>query len=193
MIARQRPDPRAERSRAAALAAARRLLLAEGRDGVTPSRVAEVAGVGRATVYRHWPDPLALLVEAAAPPPSPGPPAPSGDLAADLAARLDALRRGLEGAPLAAVFAMLVERAEHQPDLARLQHDLTEAGSAPLRELLRDAVRRGDLPALDEERAVETLVAPMFYRRFITRRPIPAELPGQLVADFLARRPSSGD
>ncbi len=179
-------DPRAQRSRDAALAAARSLLLAEGRDGVTPSRVAEVSGVGRATIYRHWPDPLALLVEAATPPPSPEPPSPTGDLATDLTARVDALRRGLEGAPLAAVFAMLVERAEHEPALQKLQQDLVTSGSAPLRRLLRDAVRRGDLPRLDEDRAVEALVAPLFYRRFIARRPIPARLPAQLVSDFLA-------
>lgn len=185
-----RLDPRARRSRDAAVAAARRLLLAEGRDAVTPTRVAELAGVGRATVYRHWPDPLALLVEAAVPPPAPAPPAPSGDLAVDLTARLDALRHGLDGTPLAAVFAMLVERAEHRPELARLQQDLTEAGSAPLRELLRDAVRRGDLPELDEDRAVETLAGPLFYRRFIARRPIPAGLTGRLVADFLAHPPT---
>jgi AcrR family transcriptional regulator len=185
----ERLDPRAQRTRAAALDAARVLLATEGRDAVTPSRVAEVSGVGRATVYRHWPEPLALLVEAATPPPAPDVPAPSGDLAVDLTARLDALRRGLEGAPLAAVFSMLIEQAEHQTELERLQQDLVESGSAPLRALLRDAVRRGVLPRLDEERAVETLVAPLFYRRFVSRRPIPARLTAKLVADFLAHPP----
>lgn len=163
--------------------------MSEGRDGVTPSRVAELSGVGRATIYRHWPEPLALLVEAATPPPSPESAAPTGDLAVDLAARLDALRRGLDAAPLAAVFAMLVERAEHEPELAGLQRDLVDAGSGPLRELLRDAVRRGVLPRVDEDRAIEALAGPLFYRRFISRRPIPARLPRQLVADFLAHPP----
>lgn len=185
-----RPDPRAQRTRAAALAAARELLLTEGRDAVTPSRVADRSGVGRATIYRHWPEPLALLVEAATPPPAPQAPAPSGDLAADLVARLDALRRGLDGTPLSAVFAMLVERAEHEPELARLQQELADTGSAPLRELLRDAVRRGELPRLDEDRAVDMLAGPLFYRRFIARRPIPPRLPRRLVADFLAHPPA---
>lgn len=185
-----RVDPRAERSRAAALAAARELLLTEGRDAVTPSRVAELSGVGRATLYRHWPEPMALLVEAATPPPAQEPPAPSGDLAADLTARLAALRAGLEGAPLAAVFAMLIEQAEHEPQLEQIQHQLVDSGSAPLRALLRDAVRRGELPRLDEERAIEALVAPLFYRRFVSRRPIPAALPRKLVADFLAHPPT---
>ena len=186
------PDPRAVRTRAAAVDAARRLLLTEGRDAVTPSRVAELSGVGRATLYRHWPDPVALLVEAAVPPPAPAPRPLTGDLAADLTARLEGLRTGLGGAPLAAVFAMLVERAEHQPEFEHLQQELVAAGSAPLREILRQAVGRGDLPSdLDEERAVEALAGPLFYRRFVSRRPLPAGLPARLVADLLAHPPRS--
>ena len=51
-------------SRAAALAAAQTLLQQQGPAAVTHQRVAVAAGVGRATVYRHWPKPEALLHEA---------------------------------------------------------------------------------------------------------------------------------
>ncbi len=46
------------------LLAAREIMVAEGMDAVTHQRVAEVAGIGRATVYRHWPaiDELILAV-----------------------------------------------------------------------------------------------------------------------------------
>lgn len=47
-------DPRAQRSRARILEAVRSILLTEGPEAVTHQRVADVAGVGRATVYRHW-------------------------------------------------------------------------------------------------------------------------------------------
>ncbi|MEU6496861.1 TetR/AcrR family transcriptional regulator [Streptomyces sp. NPDC046984] len=47
-------DPRVTRSRAAILVAARSLLLDEGPAAITHQRVAQEAGVGRATVYRHW-------------------------------------------------------------------------------------------------------------------------------------------
>ena len=46
------PDPRTVRSREAILAAARHLLLHHGPAAVTHQRVAEQAGVGRATVSR---------------------------------------------------------------------------------------------------------------------------------------------
>jgi AcrR family transcriptional regulator len=57
-------DPRWIRSREAILTAARALLVRDGPPGVTHRRVAEQAGVGRATVYRHWPQPEQLLLEA---------------------------------------------------------------------------------------------------------------------------------
>ncbi|GII42820.1 TetR/AcrR family transcriptional regulator [Planotetraspora phitsanulokensis] len=56
-------DPRATRSRDAILAAARSLLLDEGPAALTHQRVAQQAGVGRATVYRHWPRPEQLLLD----------------------------------------------------------------------------------------------------------------------------------
>ena len=52
------------RSRKAMLEAARDLLVREGPAGVTHQRVAVQAGVGRATVYRHWPRTDQLLLDA---------------------------------------------------------------------------------------------------------------------------------
>jgi AcrR family transcriptional regulator len=54
-------DPRAARSREAILAAAWDLLAREGPGAITHQRVAQQAGVGRATVYRHWAAPEDLL------------------------------------------------------------------------------------------------------------------------------------
>jgi AcrR family transcriptional regulator len=45
------------------LVAARDLLVSEGPGAVTHQRVAQAAGVGRATVYRHWPRPEQLLLD----------------------------------------------------------------------------------------------------------------------------------
>lgn len=59
-------DPRMARSRQAMLAAARTLLMREGPAAVTHQRVAQQAKVGRATVYRHWPRPDLLLLDAMA-------------------------------------------------------------------------------------------------------------------------------
>src|ERR1700745_781512 len=54
-------DPRATRSREAIRAAAGDLLAREGPGAIPHQRVAQQAGVGRATVYRHWAAPEDLL------------------------------------------------------------------------------------------------------------------------------------
>ncbi|MDT7797836.1 MAG: hypothetical protein QOI78_1269 [Actinomycetota bacterium] len=56
-------DPRAARSREAILVAARRLPADEVPAAVTHRRLAQQAGVGRATVYRHWPRSEQLLLD----------------------------------------------------------------------------------------------------------------------------------
>ena len=47
-------DARAERTRLAMIEAVTRIIVEEGAEAVSHQRVAERAGVGRATVYRHW-------------------------------------------------------------------------------------------------------------------------------------------
>lgn len=56
--------PQSLRSRAAIIEAAEAIIQEEGAAAVTHQRVAERAGVGRATVYRHWPRPEDLLQDA---------------------------------------------------------------------------------------------------------------------------------
>jgi AcrR family transcriptional regulator len=60
----ERLDPRVDRTRRAVMEAVASLIAAEGIDSVSHQRVAEVSGVGRATLYRHWPTPADLLYDA---------------------------------------------------------------------------------------------------------------------------------
>ncbi|HYA68777.1 MAG TPA: helix-turn-helix domain-containing protein, partial [Acidimicrobiales bacterium] len=52
-----------ERTRQAVLAAASAILEEQGWEAVTHVAVSERSGVGRTTLYRHWPDATALLIE----------------------------------------------------------------------------------------------------------------------------------
>lgn len=60
----ERLDPRVDRTRRSVMEAVAMLVVDEGAGSVTHQRVAEVSGVGRATLYRHWPTPADLLYEA---------------------------------------------------------------------------------------------------------------------------------
>ena len=57
------PNPQVQRTHRVMLDAARGLLSENGPSAVTHLRVAEVSGVARATVYRHWPDRADILLD----------------------------------------------------------------------------------------------------------------------------------
>src|SRR5438552_831474 len=57
-------DPRVERSRMVILRAAVEEMAEVGYGGVTIESIAARAGVGKSTIYRHWPDKLAVIADA---------------------------------------------------------------------------------------------------------------------------------
>jgi AcrR family transcriptional regulator len=184
-----RPDPRPHRTRNTALAAARRLLLEEGLEAVTHLRVATAAGLGRKTIYRHWPTKTELLrdslstrewaqVEL------------SGDLPVDLARHLEQLRRALVEGPLARILAAILERAAVDPSFLPLHQALAAEGVRPLTKILRTGVRSGRLPPdLDLHLALGLLEGPLFYRVLVLgERPNSGLIPS-LLAAFLAHPP----
>jgi AcrR family transcriptional regulator len=157
-------DPRSIRSRTAMLEAARSLLAEEGWDAITHARVAETAGVGRATAYRHWPTVNELALEAASVEIESVTTKVTGDLRADLVAELRALRTALVDRGLKRLMVLVMERAIHDPEFRFIRQQLNERGGENLRNLLRDAVKRGDLRStMDLEEIVSQLAGPIIY------------------------------
>ncbi len=157
-------DPRSIKSRTAMLEAARSLLASEGWDAITHARVAETAGVGRATAYRHWPTVNELALEAASIEIKSVSTLVTGDLRTDLLAELRALRTALVDRGLKHLMVSVMERAIHDPEFRKIRHQLNQRGGENLRNLLRDAVKRGDLQStIDLEEIVSLLVGPIIY------------------------------
>jgi hypothetical protein len=77
--------------------------------------------VGRASVYRHWPDRVDLLLDGLADvQPEPLAWTSSGDLAADLTRELGRLQRILDDSPFVPELVALLGRAEWDPPLRDL-------------------------------------------------------------------------
>jgi AcrR family transcriptional regulator len=185
-------DPRVARTRLAVLEAATMLLRTEGPDAVTHARVAEAAGVGRATIYRHWPDQGDLLHDAVAAKADkfPLPPAelPSRER---LAIVLERLRSRLTDDDMAVQFATLIGRAMWDPALRKALLQVSGRGRSIIDGVLRDAIDRGELaPETDVEVVREGLIGSLFVRRFLSDRPLNRAYVDRVIDSALGRAPA---
>lgn len=190
-----RVDPRVERTRQAVLDAAMMLLRSEGPAAVTHVRVAEAAGVGRATVYRHWPEQGDLLHDAVA-----GREAvvfaPPRDLPARerLAIVLDELRARLNDDDKAVQFATLIAHATWDPALRRALMQLAGRGQAVIDGVLRDAVDDGELAEdTDIEIVRDEVLGALLFRRFLTSRRLDRAYQRRVIDDALGRVTTAAD
>jgi AcrR family transcriptional regulator len=166
--------PRDPAVRAAILAAARALFDEGGLPAVTMEGVARRAGVGKPTIYRHWPNApavaMAAFLETAASP------------AAEAAhtAPLDGLRAQL--AAIAAAFAertgrnvkAMIAASQGETELAKaFRTQFIAASRADGRELLERATHAGELRAgLDLEVTLDLVYGPLYYRLLVGHAPL---------------------
>ncbi len=163
-------DPRAQRSRAAIVAAAQRLLVQHGPVAVTHARVAEEAQVGRATVYRHWPRGEDLLTEAMAGVPLPFFAAAELPTRGWLRAELVELSRQLELDEVRAVTTTLASAAQWDPAIDARRERLASVLVDRVARALSAAEARGEVRlALAASDAAALLIGPLYYRSTIER------------------------
>lgn len=176
-------DARIARTRESVLAAARTVLLDEGLVAVTPTRVAEVSGVARRTIYRHWPSADELLHDALASASFPTY-VRTGDLAADLRTHLEQLRAALHPGPLAFILLAMGERAAVDADMRALRSRLVAQGCAPLRAMLLDH----GVPSAQVDDLVLEIEGPVMTSALVHGRAASDDLLGVIVERVVARR-----
>ncbi|MGV9817225.1 TetR/AcrR family transcriptional regulator [Nocardia xishanensis] len=177
METQKRPGGRSARVRDAVRAATLAELAEHGFQGLGVDAVAQRSGVHKTTVYRRWGSPEGLIADAldlAADEPWPVP--DTGTLAGDLRALTELVRTGFadpEAGPVATAF---IAAAMQNSAAATALHDFYRARHRQSAEVVRRAVRRGELdPGVDAEQVVRFAVAPIFYRLFVSREPVTAD------------------
>ncbi|MEX2550620.1 MAG: TetR/AcrR family transcriptional regulator [Nitriliruptoraceae bacterium] len=151
----------------------RSLVQRAGFEAISHQQVATEAGVGRATVYRHWPKRTDLLLHALADVEAPHEWRSSGDLATDLARELQRLQRTMSSSPLVTELVALIGRAEWDSELRETKAELLASGTAGLRQTLEAAIDRGELPTdHDLDTTIARLAGPLFYRRVLAHAPL---------------------
>ncbi len=158
-----------------------------GYGGVTIESVAARAGVGKSTIYRHWPDKLALIADAfetfheqMVPDLSTSPPRES------IVVLLGHVAEVVVDSTFSRCIPALIEGAERDPRVRSFHHRYSAERRQALIELIARGVRDGDFrPGVDPELATAALLGTIFYRRLMTGRPFDPGEAGQLVETVL--------
>jgi AcrR family transcriptional regulator len=181
-----RCDPRVARSRERVIEATIALIREHGGAAVTVEAVAARSGVAKTTIYRQFADREELLFTAFDSLSCPPDVAVSDDLLADVRDWGVGFATSLRSDVFAPLVPALIEAAERSAH----GHELAVAFADERREILgrrlRAAVDAGVLsPDLDIDVVCSSLVGPLFYRRFIARRPADARFVDALIRTVL--------
>ena len=181
-------DPRVVLSRERVIAATLDLLTESGLGELTIDDVSKRSGVAKTTIYRHWPNRAALVIDAClrmddgdqAPP-------DTGSLEGDVSAFLKNLAELLVTARWSSILPSIVDAAEHEPEFAAVHSTIQGRHAAPLRAALERAVVRGELQSSADLSAITAaLLGPLFYRRWFSREPIDDKFVDTIVRGALA-------
>ncbi|WP_040491880.1 TetR/AcrR family transcriptional regulator [Ilumatobacter nonamiensis] len=170
-------DPRVERSRQLICSAAIDEMAEVGYGAMTIESIAKRAGVGKATVYRHWDGKLDLvesaldLVKADMVVPA------DGSTRDRLVVMLTWLAEFLAGdSSASACLPALVSAAQYDDSVRDFHHRFGAERRQAFIDVIDEGCATGEIdPSLDARLVAETLVGPLFHRRMFTPDPYPPD------------------
>ncbi|MFJ9706015.1 TetR/AcrR family transcriptional regulator [Streptomyces sp. NPDC101234] len=179
-------NPQVARSQAAALDAGQKILRSEGAEAVTYVTVAERSGVGRTTLYRHWPTIEHFLRDVLLRNCAVTHHTPTGATREDLIEELDGFRVQLGSPSLERPMTTIMDRASRDAEFAQLCGELYEACSGTVAQIVRTAGKSGDVDDnVDVSQAIAELAGPLVFQRLLGRQDITREFVENVVDDFL--------
>ena len=173
--------PRSEQAEQAIIEATLDVFAEQGFEGVCVELVAARAGVGKATIYRRWPNKEELLLAALGSLKSPYP-EPQGDsVREDLLAIIEVMCADKADPRKARRYALLLGEGEKYPRLmARYKAEVVEPRRDMIRSVIRRGIGTGELrPDTDVEISMLTLTGAIMAQE--------KSLDGKLDGDFAAR------
>ncbi|BBX70665.1 TetR/AcrR family transcriptional regulator [Mycolicibacterium psychrotolerans] len=176
--------PRSEQSRSEVLRAASELMREVGLRAMTTDEIAARSGVGKATIYKWWPNKYAVAVEAflSAMDTAAGDP-DTGSAERDFRLALRGIMQFYRG-PSGRVFAQLIGEAQHHSGIAtELRDHLMQSRRQVGRAIWDRGVARGELRTdVDREIAVDLIFGPAMYRLLATDAPLDTATADAIVA-----------
>ena len=171
------PDPRIERSRRVILQAVLDELSELGYGALTIESVARRADVGKATIYRHWPNKITLIADAfRLLQQQRDPELVTGSPREKLVRILRHIADVVADSPFSSCLPALIEGAERDRAVRRFHHHFQTEARKPLIELISAGIATGDFPPrVDPELAAFALLGAIFFCRLMTNAPFPGE------------------
>ena len=165
--------PRSERSKAAILAAVRKLLLKDGYANLTMEAVARGAGVSKATIYRWWKTKGELVLEAAEQEIAIGTVPDTGDSRADMDAAISQLIDTFMRPLASIVIFAAITTGGSDPKMAQIFRDrFVYPWRVSAFEALKRARERGEIPAEDLHFLLDVIVGTVFQRTLVMKEPM---------------------
>jgi AcrR family transcriptional regulator len=178
-----RGRPRSEASRESIIAATNQLLYSVGLQRMSIEAVAELSGVGKATIYRWWQSKSALALDAYLEDMRARVTIPdTGDGRKDLVQHAESVVR-FYGGKQGRVFAQFMAQAQSDPPLAEIFRErfLTHRRSA-VKTIWQRGIERGEFRAdVDADLAMDMIFAPIVYRLLAGHAPLSKPLAEALV------------
>jgi AcrR family transcriptional regulator len=162
--------PRSEKTKNAILSAAYDLLLENGFGAVTIEKIAERAGVSKATIYKWWPNKAAVVMDAFFDAAVVRLPVPdTGSAIDDMIIQVNNLAKFLlsrEGK----VIKEIIAEGQYDKKLAETYREIYfKPRRLDSRYILERGISRGELSGnLDIELVMDLIFGPLFYRLLIT-------------------------
>jgi AcrR family transcriptional regulator len=167
------------------LDAAMQLMSERGIEATSMDSIAQLSGVSKATVYKHWHDKDALCLDVLGRLRDAPPQFRSGNPRRDLVDLLTHVARAKRPGRLMKLFPKIIGYAASHPTFGRaVQRIAIGPTEAEFTRILSEAVAAGDLaPDVDQDIAISLLFGPIMHRK-MTRRNVPPGMVKQVVDAF---------
>jgi AcrR family transcriptional regulator len=157
------------------LAAGWSLLLSEGYDAQTMTKVAARAGAHRSDVYRRWSSKARLVVDVLDEHLPAISEVDTGALGSDIRAILDDFAASWSSPWIDGLVGLSAD-LQRDPDAELAFRRMAERRGAPLRNAISRATRRGEIGELPDLSVVGDLIeGPLMHRRMVGRQPLTSD------------------
>lgn len=149
------------------------ILVERGVGGLTIDEVASRSGVAKTTIYRHWPDRAALVLDTARSHFADFDAPDTGSLRGDLRAYFGLVDDHTLSGTAGDVMPMVLEASNRDPEMAGIIDTISAERRRDLQCIIERASARGEFASsLDIDQLLGVIVGPVVFQKLVRRKPL---------------------